>query len=253
MAMRTVDQRFWSDVWVRKLNALDRYLFLYLITNEHVNWSGIYELDIAMMAFESGINKEDLIQSMLPRLSPKVIYEDGWIFVKNFDRYHSGGPNAEKGRKDAIGKLPERIRAKISLETNNQWGKKQPPSDQSQGGPSSALALASALLVSGANAPRIVTVSEDSEEAPAKKESRVKDKEAIFYSFSPKKEPWWFHKQQKEAALRLYDMRGIDKVQKGIGIMREHSEDKYCPQAYTPFDYEQKLPNLNAYIKKNNL
>lgn len=66
-----------------------------------------------MMAFESGIDKEDLEKSMLPRLSPKVVYEDGWVFIKNFDRYHSGGPNAEKGRAAAINSLPSRIRAKI--------------------------------------------------------------------------------------------------------------------------------------------
>ena len=110
---RTINTRFWSDGWIRNLNALDRYLFLYLITNEHVNWCGIYELEIGMMAFESGIDKEDLQKTMLPRLLPKVIYHEGWIFIKNFPRYHTGGINAEKGLKAAMDALPTRIKAKI--------------------------------------------------------------------------------------------------------------------------------------------
>lgn len=111
---RTINTRMWSDNWIRKLNALDRYLFIYLLTNEHVNWCGIYELEIGMMAFECGIDKEDLQKTMLPRLEPKIVYTDGWVFIKNFARYHTGGENARKGREAAFDALPERIKAKIS-------------------------------------------------------------------------------------------------------------------------------------------
>lgn len=94
MTMRSIQDRFWSDGWVRKLNPLDRYLFLYLLTNEHTNWSGVYELEIGMMAYESGIDREELERSMLPRLSPKVIYVDGWIYVPNWLKHH----HSERGK-----------------------------------------------------------------------------------------------------------------------------------------------------------
>src|SRR6185369_4096429 len=68
---RFVNTKFWSDKWVRqKLNPLDRYLFLYFLTNEHTNICGMYELPIETMAFESGLDKEDLMRSFLPRLKP---------------------------------------------------------------------------------------------------------------------------------------------------------------------------------------
>lgn len=79
-----------------------------------------------MMAFECGIDKEDLQKTMLPRLEPKVIYSEGWVFIKNFSRYHTGGLNAEKGRKAAIEALPERIRAKVSLIEKKEAGKNNP-------------------------------------------------------------------------------------------------------------------------------
>lgn len=116
--MRSVQDRFWSDGWVRKLNPLDRYLFLYLLTNDKTNWAGIYELEIGMMAYESGLDERDLERSMLPRLSPKVIYVDGWVYIPNWVRHHhseSGTMSRQQkeGVKNAWNKIPEKIRLKI--------------------------------------------------------------------------------------------------------------------------------------------
>lgn len=116
--MRSVQDRFWSDGWVRKLNPLDRYLFLYILTNEHTNWCGIYELDIGMMAFESGIDREELQRSMLPRLAPKAVYVDGWVYIPNWLRHHGSesgsiSPTQQKGIEAAWKGVPERIRLKI--------------------------------------------------------------------------------------------------------------------------------------------
>lgn len=116
--MRSVQDRFWADSFVRKLNPLDRYLFLYLLTNEHTNWCGIYELELGMMAYESGIDERDLERSMLPRLHPKIIYVDGWVYVPNWVKHHmsEGGnlsPQQKKGVETAWSTVPERIRLKI--------------------------------------------------------------------------------------------------------------------------------------------
>lgn len=116
--MRSVNDRFWADSWVRNLNPLDRYLFLYLLTNAHSTWCGVYELELGMMAFESGVEKEELVNSMLPRLAPKIHYIDGWVCVPNWARYHmsengSLSPQQKKGMEDAMRKVPERIREKM--------------------------------------------------------------------------------------------------------------------------------------------
>lgn len=115
MTMRSVQDRFWSDGWVRKLNPLDRYLFLYLLTNEHTNWCGVYELDLGMMAYESGVAERDLERSMLPRLSPKVVYVEGWVWVPNWTKHHmsesgSMSPTQQKGFEAAWKQIPVKIR-----------------------------------------------------------------------------------------------------------------------------------------------
>jgi len=85
---RLINTRFWSDTWVReKLNPLDRYFLLYLLTNEHTNISGIYELPISIMAFETGLDKEKLSKTMFPNLKPKVHYKNSWVIITNFLKY----------------------------------------------------------------------------------------------------------------------------------------------------------------------
>jgi len=80
-----------------------------------------------------------------------------------------------------------------------------------------------------------------------KKESRVKDKEAIYLLFGNEKQPWWFHKQEKEAAIRLFDMKDFKQVKKAIQLAHKHREDPYCPEVNTPFQLEKKWDSLLSY------
>lgn len=112
--MRSVDTRFWIDGWVRKLNALDRYVFLYFLTNPHSSWCGVYEVDLGMVSYETGIEETELRTVILPRLEPKVRYLDGWVYIPNFERYHANhSEKTQKGIENAWKTVPERIRIKI--------------------------------------------------------------------------------------------------------------------------------------------
>lgn len=108
-----VNTKLWSDSWVRKLNALDRYLFLYLLTNEHTNICGVYELPIGTIAYETGIDERDLEKTMIPRLEPKVYYIDEWIYLKNFEKHQQYNESVRVGIQKAKRDIPERILAKI--------------------------------------------------------------------------------------------------------------------------------------------
>lgn len=167
MTMRSVQDRFWSDGWVRRLNPLDRYLFLYLITNEHTNWAGIYELDIGMMAFESGIDREELERSMLPRLSPKAIYVDGWVYIPNWLKHHLNErgkltPDQEIGVQKAWEKVPVQIRNYVEV---IEKGGGVPPPIPHRSVPSS-FALSSSLSFASAS------VQEVHEDEPRVKKTR---------------------------------------------------------------------------------
>ena len=100
-----------------------------------------------------------------------------------------------------------------------------------------------------------IVISRESEGDPEKAEKperRVKDKEATYGVFSSRKEGWMNYKQERLAALRLFD-RGLDKVCMGKKIMKEHEDDPYCPQADTPSEYEKKHPQLVRFMKRNGI
>jgi hypothetical protein len=142
---RMINTKLWSDGWVRGLNPLDRYLFLFLLTNEHTNLCGIYELPLSMMAFESGIDERDLEKTMLPRLAPKVHYVDGWVYIVNFAKHHPGTGKTEIGVNNAKAEIPASIMGKIEKidQKNAPYMPHRSPSGSSASALASTLALAS--------------------------------------------------------------------------------------------------------------
>ncbi len=113
MKTRMINTKFWNDGWVRKINPLDRYLFLYLLSNEHTNISGIYELPLGTIAFETGIDERDLEKSMFPKLEPKVIYFQGWVILSNFVKHQNQkSPKIRTGIKVNLENVPEIVMKK---------------------------------------------------------------------------------------------------------------------------------------------
>lgn len=107
---RLISTRFWSDGWIRKINPLDRYFFLYLLTNEHTNISGVYELPISTIAYETGIDERDIIKSMFPRLAPKAYYKDEWVILTNFLKHqHLDSKTVFKGVQECLNKAPKEV------------------------------------------------------------------------------------------------------------------------------------------------
>jgi len=101
---------------VRELNALDRYLFLYLLTNGRALLTGIYELPLDLMASESGIDAKDLRLSMLQRLEPKVYYKEGWVIIKNYPNHRvSDSPKLITGINKSFNELPKKIQEIATL------------------------------------------------------------------------------------------------------------------------------------------
>lgn len=108
---RMINTRFWVDPWVQEdLNSLDRLLFLYLLTNDQTNLSGIYEISNFKMCFETGIEKETLLRAMFPRLEPKVYREGNWVIMLNFPKHQNlDNPSIIKGIQRELELVPDEI------------------------------------------------------------------------------------------------------------------------------------------------
>lgn len=244
--MRSIDSRLWSDGWIRKLNALDRYLFIYLLTNDHSTWCGVYELDLAMMAFESGIDREDLERSMLPRLSPKVIYVDGWVYIPNWMKYHlsSSGtvsPQHKKGFVAAWNAVPERIREQIERLGGYPI----------EGVSPSASSIASSYR--GAAEPleyEQVTLREDEETTRAKKPPKYPNAKQVFACWGKYPKNWELNTTQCRAAENLFAEQGLEDIQSAVDFWKKHKDEDFCPQIPTPYDLDSKWAKLEAFYDK---
>ena len=271
--MRSVDTRFWKDSWVRKLNALDRYAFLYFMTNTHTTWCGVYELDLSMAAFESGIDERDLMNTIIPRLSPKLIYVDNWIYIPNWQRYHMSGsgnlsPQQQKGLVEAWKLVPSKIMAQIKA-----IEEKGIPSIEGIGGVSaSASASASASTISESDDSRGLAIKEkdmwyknqeedvvdyDSGEIvePVKPRTRkypnAPEIRKIFQEVLGKNPASWNqHKTQLLACENLYTERTPAKVRSALLYYQANREEKYCPQISSPYDLDSKWTKLGEFKLK---
>lgn len=109
---RYINTRFWSDNFISELNPLDRYLFLYFLTNEHTNICGIYEIPLRTISFETGI-EIDMLKKMIKRLVSKIHYIDGWVYIKNFARHQAVNEKVIIGIENAKKLVPSTIWLKI--------------------------------------------------------------------------------------------------------------------------------------------
>ncbi len=111
---RFINTRFWHDTFIKeKLNPLDRYLYLYFLTNDKTNICGIYECPVSIISSETGLEIE-AIKKMLRRFEGKVLYIDGWVFVKYAQRYQNyDNPKIKIAIEREISEIPFNIKQKI--------------------------------------------------------------------------------------------------------------------------------------------
>lgn len=82
---RIINTKFWGDGYISNLNPVEKLLFIYFLTNEKTNISGVYELPLKYVAMETGIDGE-MVEKMLKRFEKdkKIIYRRGWLVMINF-------------------------------------------------------------------------------------------------------------------------------------------------------------------------
>lgn len=108
---RSINSKFWSDTFVvENLNPLDRYLFLYFLTNERTNLAGVYEAPMRIISNETGLDRDEITR-MLERLKGKVEYKDGWVCLVNFIKHQNiENSSIRIGINNKLDELPEKIR-----------------------------------------------------------------------------------------------------------------------------------------------
>lgn len=98
MAYRSVEPKIWQDVKFHKLNKDCKLLFLYLITNPHSHYSGIYHLPLEYIEYETGISTKEIV-SAIANLSvfPIVKYDtdNSIVWVVKMAKYQCKSNNGK--------------------------------------------------------------------------------------------------------------------------------------------------------------
>ena len=92
---RYINTKFWNDSYISELDPVEKLMFIYLLTNEHTNISGVYELPMKIIGIETGIDSS-MIKKILPRLDTRIKYVDGFVVIKNFVKHQETGSELVK-------------------------------------------------------------------------------------------------------------------------------------------------------------
>lgn len=86
---RQFHTQFWKDEWAIELKPVERYLYIYLFTNDLSSISGIYKLPLRVICNETGLDA-DYVTPTLNRFQQdkKIFYRDGVMWVVNMRKYH---------------------------------------------------------------------------------------------------------------------------------------------------------------------
>jgi len=107
---RYLNTYFWSDIYIQDLDPSEKLLYIYLLTNEFTNISGIYEISVRRIAFDTGIDR-DMVIKIINRfeVDGKIKYLDGKIAIKNFIKHQSLNPKICKGIAKELKKAPDEL------------------------------------------------------------------------------------------------------------------------------------------------
>jgi len=117
MKTRIVHTKVWRDEWFVNLSQEAKFLWLYLITNDKINISGIYEITDREIKFDTGI---EITESIKEELKPKALFFKNWVFIPNVDKYNKyrNAPTNQKAFETEMSNIPDDIIEHILSDTS---------------------------------------------------------------------------------------------------------------------------------------
>jgi hypothetical protein len=92
-SFRSVDISFWKDAFVLDLPPEDKFFYLYLLTNPHLDTCGCYELSLKTIEHETGYPRDTVI-NLIQQFEKygKICYDmqTREILLMNWERHNKG-------------------------------------------------------------------------------------------------------------------------------------------------------------------
>lgn len=114
---RIINTKFWDDSYILNLKPIEKLVFLYLLSNPLTNISGVYELPMERVAFDTGISREK-IDATFKKFEEdgKIFLWKGWMGVVNFIKHQTLNPKVKQGILSELKRAPKEITDKLSID-----------------------------------------------------------------------------------------------------------------------------------------
>lgn len=114
MKTRIIQTRFWDDEFVSNSDLYTQHLYIYLLTSQYVNISGIFQLPSKKIMLEASLtdNQFNSAKDNLEKAN-KVKFCDGWVYVVNAckNNKYTNSPDNQKAYDREISQVPDKVRA----------------------------------------------------------------------------------------------------------------------------------------------
>lgn len=98
---RQIHTSIWKDQWFMDLDPSEKLLFIYLFSNEQASMSGLYKVPPKVIAFETGLDMQQVRDAMAKfDRDGKVHYDwsTGTVWVCNMPKYHEARSATQQTR-----------------------------------------------------------------------------------------------------------------------------------------------------------
>ena len=231
---RPIKTKIWNDTWFLSLTPEEKSVWFFLLTNQNVHISGIYELPISLISPLVGSSKGEEILTKFED-DGKIVYKNGFIFIKNYLKNQTQQINKIGSVKDNVTKS---ILAYLS--ENKQLISLFNLQDEAPYKPL-VRPLPKGLKIKGLKIKdEILSVETDG----------VKELMDIFYKINPTLN--WGNKTTRKACSDLINKSGLDGAKKLCEYAVSVQGEKYAPTIVTPYQLWTKLSELKIYYDKQN-
>jgi len=113
---RLIHTQIWRDSWFMDLTPTERYFFIYLFSNDAASVCGLYRLDLRVIEFETGLDRDEIAElfDQFER-DGKAYYRDGVVWVVNLQRYNaSTSPKVSARIKQDLALIPDDHQLRIA-------------------------------------------------------------------------------------------------------------------------------------------
>jgi hypothetical protein len=109
---RMISSSIWKDDFVGGLDAEEKLLFFYLLTNAQTSIAGVYKLSVRYALFDTGLSENRFMQIMSSfETNSKIFVVEGYVILPNFPKHQRLNPNMKKAVIKTLADLPDSVKS----------------------------------------------------------------------------------------------------------------------------------------------